>query len=116
MGFMQYEDLKSCETCEFLIEGICTNRNGKHGRGWRPGDTDRENVCWSISLDYFSEIISELPDYEQQFVRFNDHITVNDLLHRIEAGYWKPAVLKKAGRAELDKQSVFTPMYLNAYL
>jgi hypothetical protein len=93
---MQSKGKIECTTCEFLVEGICTNHKGIHGRGWEPVATNREKTCWSMSMNYFMNIVSQLPEYEQQLIRYNESITVDDLLHRIHAGYWKPQILRKA--------------------
>jgi hypothetical protein len=105
---MPYKVELDCSTCEFLVEGICTNHKGIHGRGWRPEMTVRDKTCWSMSIDYFMNIVTQLPEYEQQLIRHNENITVEDLIHRLQAGYWKPQLLKKAkANATLTEPEIY---------
>jgi hypothetical protein len=100
-----YSEIK-CETCEYLLNGICTNVKGIHGRGWRPGETDRDRGCWSISLAHFTEIVSQLPDYEQKLIRNHESISVEDLLHRVDLGFWSAKVLKKTKEQHLGLETL----------
>lgn len=51
---------KTCKTCEFNFGGICA---GEDRYGERISSSDEGCGDWGVSLEYFSQIISELPWY-----------------------------------------------------
>jgi hypothetical protein len=94
--------IKDCRTCEFLTEGICRNYEGIHGYGWKPEHTDRDKSCWSVSMDHFIELVTQLPEQEQNWLRTGENITIDDLIHRIHSGFWRSKVLKDNRQACQD--------------
>lgn len=56
---------KTCRTCEFNFDNICAG-NGNYGYGKRITEPDIECEGWGISLEYFSQVIDELPWYIKQ--------------------------------------------------
>lgn len=53
---------KTCETCEFNFNGICVGE-GIYDYGDKIVDSSKECDGWGISLEYFSEIIDNMPWY-----------------------------------------------------
>lgn len=43
---------KTCETCEFNVEGVCTGE-GNYSYGQKIQDFNKECDGWGISFDYF---------------------------------------------------------------
>lgn len=53
---------KTCETCEFNVEGVCTGE-GNYSYGQKIQDFNKECDGWGISFDYFTEITEKMPWY-----------------------------------------------------
>ena len=53
---------KTCETCEFNFEGVCTGE-GNYSYGQKIQDFNKECDGWGISFDYFTEITEKMPWY-----------------------------------------------------
>ena len=56
---------KTCRTCEFNFDNICAG-DGNYKYGEMIANPDVECEGWGISLDYFSQIINEMPWYIKQ--------------------------------------------------
>jgi hypothetical protein len=95
-----------CRTCEFQLNGICTNHKSEIGYGRRIDRAIEEKTCWSISLDYFATLVSTLPLKDQRMIRQDDRITVYELLERVETGEWNSMVIRRMEDHEEDKQGL----------
>lgn len=58
---------KTCETCEFNFNGKCADEGEIGPYGTEIIDFETERGCWSIGLDYYSELLDMLPEKEHQF-------------------------------------------------
>lgn len=58
---------KTCETCEFNFSGKCADEGEIGPYGTEITDLVTERGCWSIGLDYYSELLDMLPEKERQF-------------------------------------------------
>lgn len=95
-----------CRTCEFQMNGICTNHKSEIGYGKRIDREIQEKTCWSISLDYFATLVSTLPLKDQRMIRQDDRITVYELLERVETGEWNSRVMKRLEETEEQTQQL----------
>lgn len=57
---------KTCETCEFNFSGKCANEGEIGPYGTEITDLVTERECWSIGLNYYSDLLDMLPEREHQ--------------------------------------------------
>ncbi|WP_281886426.1 hypothetical protein [Paenibacillus sp. YYML68] len=89
----------NCRTCEFFANGRCTNPRSEVGYNQMIQSMDVEGKgCWSISLDYFSLLVSCLPLKDQKWVHIDESLTVIELLERVETGEWGYTVRRRMQR------------------
>lgn len=62
--------VKSCKTCEFnLNSGICASHGSDYDYGGKITNFNKQRECWSIGLEYFSELLEKLPEIQKQKVK-----------------------------------------------
>lgn len=71
---------RTCQTCEFNFSGVCAE-DMNYGKEVTNSDIECEG--WSISLDYFSEIINKSPWYIKQPYE-NGKLSIEELLQKLE--------------------------------
>lgn len=83
---------KSCKTCAFNYNGICTNHLYINEIGYanKINDIFSPRHCWLISIPTTVSLINRLTRLERKLISKASYISSNDLIFRIENGYWPP--------------------------
>lgn len=83
---------KCCKTCTFYYKGICANNKYMSEIGFnnRTTDTAFIHYCWSISMSTLVSLINSLTRLERRLIIKASHLSANDLMYRVENGYWLP--------------------------
>jgi hypothetical protein len=80
--------MRTCKTCEFNFGGTCAGE--KYGEP--VNESELEHPCWEPSLSYTIELAKQLPEQDRLVYEYDDNVTIDDLLYRIEMGEWPKAV------------------------
>jgi hypothetical protein len=84
----QLRVMRNCSTCEFNFGGTCAGE--KYGEPVY--ESGQEQPCWEPSLSYTIELAKQLPEQDRLVYEYDDNVTIDDLLYRIEKGKWPKAV------------------------
>jgi hypothetical protein len=101
----------SCRTCEFHKNGLCTSHKSEIGYLGRIDRSVEEMKCWSMSLEYFATLVSTLPLKDQKLIRQDEHVTVYELLERVETGAWNSKVLRRWEEAQQPREKSWDIAY-----
>lgn len=83
---------KCCKTCTYSYNDFCTNNFSVSEVGFMDKITDPHSFryCWSISIPTVISLINRLTRFERKLITKASHLSANELIVRIENGYWAP--------------------------
>ncbi|MFP5111813.1 hypothetical protein ACSU64_05475 [Bacillaceae bacterium C204] len=73
---------KTCRTCESNFNGKCADEGELGKYGSLIDDFNKERSCWSIGMEYYSDLMDLLPKNEREYFT-RQAITPDDLIKRL---------------------------------
>lgn len=73
---------RNCITCEFNFNGTCANEY--YGMLVSDLEPHKNKDCWSLGLDYYSELVDKAPKNLQEKILYDDRYSINQFIKDIE--------------------------------